>query len=321
MSNDGRTRATRRPVSRDQVMEMQRARIMEAMVRVVGEQGLGGATVAAVVARAGVSRATFYEVFENFDACFMTVLDSGMRRSTALISDAFDKSGPWQEKILAGMAALLRLLDSEPLLARVCLVEALAAGPSALEYRARELEVLKHMVDAALAQAPAGPQTSVLTAEAVVASVAGILHNRLVTGQAPPFLDLLGSLAALVIAPYVDPQSLVEETARAERLAQTIAQESALPRRSDVPIPNALRAPSAHRARLCLLYVDEHPGASNRAVADGIEISHHGQTSALLARLELLGLLVKRAGGAGRSNEWWLTPRGKLIAEALRDLR
>ncbi|MGD1058494.1 MAG: hypothetical protein ABR992_13895 [Solirubrobacteraceae bacterium] len=53
-------------------------------------------------------------------------------------------------------------------------------------------------------------QTSPLTAKAVVASVVGILHARLSTGQAPPFLDMLGSLAALIIAPHVDGQPRVE---------------------------------------------------------------------------------------------------------------
>jgi AcrR family transcriptional regulator len=42
--------------------------------------GVWGTTIKAVVAGAGVSRSTFYEVFDDFDACFLAVLDSGVRR-------------------------------------------------------------------------------------------------------------------------------------------------------------------------------------------------------------------------------------------------
>jgi AcrR family transcriptional regulator len=318
VSEGGSTGARRGRVSRERFLEMQRARIMEAAVQVVSQQGFGGATIEAVVAGAGVSRSTFYEVFDDFDACFLAVLDSGMRRSIVLMSEAYDRGASWQEKMLAGLAALLAFLDSEPLLARVCLVEALAAGPSALEYRARELELLKHMVDAALARAPGGCETSGLTAEAVVASVAGILHARLVTGEVPPFLDLLGALAALVIGPYVDRQSLVKQISRAEQFAQVSSGQHASRQQSAVSIPNALRAPGAYRARDCLLYVAEHPGVSNRAIADGIGITHHGQMSTVLGRLEHEGLLTKHAAGAGRRNAWWPTSEGTLISAALR---
>jgi AcrR family transcriptional regulator len=320
VSEGGRTGASRGRVSRERFLEMQRARIMEAAVQAVSQRGFRGATIEAVVASAGVSRSTFYEVFDDFDACFLAVLDSGMRRSIVLMSEAYDRGASWQEKMLAGLAALLAFLDSEPLLARACLVEALAAGPSALEYRARELELLKHMVDAALARAPGGHQTSPLTAEAVVASVVGILHARLITGEAPPFLDMLGSLAALVIGPYVDGQPLVEQISRAEQLAQVSSEQHASRRQSVVTIPSALRASGAYRARDCLLYVAEHPGVSNRAIADGIGITHHGQMSTLLGRLEREGLLTKHAAGAGRHNAWWPTSEGKLISDALRTI-
>jgi AcrR family transcriptional regulator len=320
-------RAVRRarpgPIPRERMLEIQRERIIDAMARVVGERGLRRTTVAEVVTTAGVSRVTFYGAFEDLDACFLGVLDSTMRRATARITAALETDRPWQERMLAGLAALLGFLDSDPLLARVCLVEALAAGPAALEYRVRELEVLKHLVDGVLAQAQAGRQAAALSAEAVVASVAGILHTRLVTGEAPPFLDLLGPLAAMVITPYVGTRPIAEELRRVERLARSLAQEHA-PRPPDrvsgMEVPKVLGDPRGHRARLCLFYVAEHPGASNRAAADGIGLSHHGQISTLLGRLEHLGLLAKRAGGAGHVNEWWITPHGEQVAEALRDM-
>jgi AcrR family transcriptional regulator len=294
---------------------------MQAAIQVVGQRGFASTTVEAVVTGAGVSRSTFYELFEDFDACFLAVLDRGMRRAIVLVSDACGRGTSWQEGILAGLAALLAFLDAEPLLARVCVVDALAAGPPALEYRARELEVLKHMVDAAFARGPAGHETSELAAEALIASVAGILHARLVTGEAPPFLDLLRSLAALVIGPHVDRRLLAGHIARAEQLAQSSFQQDASWRQPVVSIPAALRVPGAYRARDCLIYVAEHPGDSNRAIAAGIGIAHHGQMSTTLGRLEHEGLITKRAGGAGRRNSWRSTSDGNLVADALKAMQ
>jgi DNA-binding MarR family transcriptional regulator len=64
-------------------------------------------------------------------------------------------------------------------------------------------------------------------------------------------------------------------------------------------------------------FIAVNPGANNKQIADGIEVPHFGQVSELLARLARSGLLRKHAGGAGRSNQWWLTPHGEQIAQAL----
>jgi AcrR family transcriptional regulator len=52
-------------VGREKVSEIQRARILGAMTEVAAERGAANVTVAHVVARSGVSRRTFYELFED----------------------------------------------------------------------------------------------------------------------------------------------------------------------------------------------------------------------------------------------------------------
>lgn len=290
----------------------------------VAERGFGGATITGLIKRAGVSRVTFYESFENFEDCFLAVLDEAMRRSTAVIAAALERGGGLPEQAVAGLVALLGFLDSDPPLARVCLVEALAAGPAALEYRARELEMLKHMVDAAAGAATGERQVSMMSAEAVVASVAGMLHTRMVTGEAPPFMALLSPLVGVVLTPYLDAPTVAREVERARELAEALTEErSARPPAppAGVAIPNGLANPNAHRARLCLLHLADRPGASNRAIGEAIEVAHRGQISKLLARLAREGLLVKRAGAPGHVNAWTLTPHGERVARALEDYR
>lgn len=321
MIDDADARLRHGPVTPGQAREMQRRRILDAMVCEVGERGLRGVTIAGVSARAGVSRSTFYEIFKDLDTCVLAVLRQVASRSTALMSKAFADEASWQDGVLAALAALLESLDREPLLARVCLLEMLAGSPEVLEHRARELAALNPLVDVGREQARTNNAEPVeLTAEASVASVAGILHTRLVTGEAPPFIGLLGQLVGLVVCPYLDPHEVVREVKRGEALAQRIADRHAsspLPPSITMQLPAALSHPGAYRARSCMTFIAANPGASNKQIAAGIDVPHLGQVSELLARLARGGLLRKHAGGAGRPNHWWLTSRGEQIVQVL----
>ena len=132
--------------------------------------------------------------------------------------------------------------------------------------------------------------------------MAGILHARLVTGEAPPFAGLLGELIGLVVAPYLDPYEVALRIKRGEEVARKIAEQrtsSAASSRARVPPPPALRHPSAYRARSCVIFIAANPGASNKDVAAGIGVSSLGQVSELLKRLADSGLLTKNSRGTG----------------------
>ena len=65
--------------------------------------------------------------------------------------------------------------------------------------------------------------------------------------------------------------------------------------------------------------VAEHPGASNRLVADRAEITDQGQVSKLLARLERLKLMRNTGEGhtKGERNAWRLTALGEEVTRRL----
>ncbi len=69
-----------------------------------------------------------------------------------------------------------------------------------------------------------------------------------------------------------------------------------------------------------LEYLAEHPGSSNREIADYAGIVDEGQTSKLLTRLEGLGLIENpgRARIKGAPNSWTLTGRGVEAERAVR---
>jgi AcrR family transcriptional regulator len=305
--------------SREHIVEMQRARMLEAMTEIVADRGLYGTTIAAVAKQARVSRVTFAEVFGGVEQAFVELVKQVTSWPTGLIRDAFEGQDSWRASVLAGLEALLEFLDSEPALARVCIIDALAGPPAALEHRAQLLQPLVALVDGVRDTIPREQQPPAVTAEAGVVGVAGILHARLVAGEAPPFIDLLGELAELLIAPFLGAREAAEAARIGERRARAIVHKrSAAPPDLRVPVPKQLHHARANRARACVLYVAENPGASNQKIASGIGIRHLGQASTLLARLEQLEVLTKQAGGAGRPNAWSLSPHGQGIVRSLK---
>jgi AcrR family transcriptional regulator len=297
---------------------MWRVRVLEAMAEVVVERGLRGASVAAVTRRASVSRVVFTELFDTLDDCFLALLDWILGRATALIGEAFERESCWSDGVLAGLEALLVFLDSEPAAARACLLESMAVTPIPLALRAHMLGRLGEFVDRAREHLSVERQPPAAMSEATVASVLGILRRRLLSGEAPPFVGLLGQLAEVIVAPYLGPTAAAEAASGGHDRARMLLRErSARPTACSVEVPNMLCHASAHRMRSCLRYLAESPGASNQAVAASIGILHPGQTSVLLARLHDAGLLVKKRGGAGRPNAWRLSPYGGEVTRTL----
>ena len=101
----------------------QRAKLLDAMVRVVAEKGYEAATVADAVRLARVSRGTFYELFESKEACLAAAYRLGLDVLAARVSEAIREANDWRHELRLGLRAYLRTFDVEPLFARVYLFE------------------------------------------------------------------------------------------------------------------------------------------------------------------------------------------------------
>jgi AcrR family transcriptional regulator len=101
----------------------QRAKLLDAMVRVVAEKGYEAATVADAVRLARVSRGTFYELFESKEACLAAAYRLGLDVLAARVTDAIKDVADWRDEVRQGLRAYLETFDAEPLFARVYLLE------------------------------------------------------------------------------------------------------------------------------------------------------------------------------------------------------
>jgi len=113
------------------VLASQRSRLLRAMADVVGEKGYAAATVADAIARAGVSRKTFYEQFRDKQDCFLAAYDADVERVLELVRSSGADAPDVLTRSRASVRAYLGALASEPALARTFMLEVLAAGPAA----------------------------------------------------------------------------------------------------------------------------------------------------------------------------------------------
>lgn len=300
---------------RAHVTEIQRVRILAAMADVAAERGAGAASVAHIVARAGVSRRTFYDLFEDREDCFLAALDEAVAQAARTVLPAYEGESRWRERIRAGLLAVLVFCEEEPALARLCVVEALAAGPRALERRAEVLDRLLWAVDQGRTERPARvPEPPPLAAEGAVGAVLSVIHRRLVAGGDAPLTPLLGELMSAIVLPYLGFSSAQKELSKpAPRIKKRKT------RANHDPL-DGLDMRITYRTVRVLMTIGSGPGASNREIASEAGIADQGQVSKLLTRLESIGLVRNDGVGhaKGAPNAWVLTPRGLDVERAIR---
>jgi AcrR family transcriptional regulator len=166
----------------------QRERLLGATEALIAESGVAGATIEAIVKRAGVSSVTFYEHFRNKDECFVAAFDRAVAGFHDELGEAVSTGASREEQLRAGLAAFLAAVDAKPARARLCFVEAQKDGP---RLRARYEEAL----DAAAAafDDPLG--------EAIAGGLAWLLRERLELGGGGSVQDLLPEMTEVVLIP------------------------------------------------------------------------------------------------------------------------
>jgi AcrR family transcriptional regulator len=287
--------------------------MLTAMVEEVAERGAGNVTVAQVVGRSGVSRRTFYEIFEDREDCFLAAFDDAIEQVAQRVVPVYREQPQWSDAIRAALTELLGLFEEDPGLGRLLVVEALGAGPRALERRGLVVELLTGAVQEGGREVRSGKESAPLTAEGVVGAVLSVLHRRLSVAKPRDLLDLVNPLMSIVVLPYQGRAAAEREL---QRKVETRRSNSA--KRNSNPLRN-LEMRLTYRTVRVLSAVAKHPGGSNRVMATDAGISDQGQISKLLARLHGLGLIENSGGNPARGepNAWILTAKGWAVHEAM----
>ncbi len=287
----------------------QRERLVAAMGELIAE--LGGSTIGVhhVCQRAGISRRTFYELYEDRDGCLVETLDAAYGRLLAHVTEAVDAAGSvWEDRTVAATQALLGALDADRVLAHLCLMPAAGGGRDALRLRRAVIGRIATL----LADAPSTALSGEETLTGALGGVWELALRRLTEEPEASIEELTGGAIYLMLSPFVGRRQAVARaagrgavTAYVTRWTPTVtggADERGL-------LVTELTGQT-------LRYLAAHPGAANVAIARAIDVRHESQMSRHLVRLEAAGIVSRRK--EGRTNAWRLTARGEEAAHALR---
>jgi AcrR family transcriptional regulator len=193
----------RHNLTRDAVEASQRLRLIVGLADAMHEQGYADTAVAAILDRAGVSRQTFYQLYDNKLACFLDALDLVNDVLEGQLRAGFDsQAGTPLEQAAAAVGSYIDTLAENIPFARLYIVEAHAAGPEALARRAamqaRVATAIAVLVEATTPEDRFACDCYVAAASALVTMPVAIGDREAILALREPLVGQLARLADAV---------------------------------------------------------------------------------------------------------------------------
>jgi AcrR family transcriptional regulator len=194
----------------DEVARIQRERIFGAMVASVSERGYTATRVSDLVELSGVSSRTFYDLFADKESCFLATIEAAVALTVqgVLEVDAANRERGWEERAVAGLRTFAEMIASQPAAARVCLIEAYAAGPKVLDRLDAGIAEFERFVQRIRLQSPerAGMPPEMMTVH--VGALQEIARNNLRRGTVAELPATMEEVAKVLFAYQPPPEPL-----------------------------------------------------------------------------------------------------------------
>lgn len=190
-------------LSREQILESQRERLLAAIAEEVAAKGYRATTITDVVKRASVSTRDFYEHFDGKEACFLAAFEAVRDHLEQVLRDAAATEADWPEQAIAVLRAALEFFAAEPDLARLCVVEPVSATPAtAIRFR----EVVLACVPALERGRDELGEGDVLppsTEDSLLGGIVSLATRSILAGETEQLPALLPSMVEFTLAPYL----------------------------------------------------------------------------------------------------------------------
>lgn len=204
-------------LSREQILESQRERLLAAIAQEVAARGYRAVTITELVKRASVSTRDFYEHFDGKEECFLAAFDAVRDHLQELVEAAIDDQPDWPRQVIAALRTALDFLAAEPELARLCLVEPVSATPTiAIRFREAVLDCVPALARGRDAMANGGSLPA-STEDSLLGGVVSLTTRCILSGESKKLPELLPDLVEFVLSPYVGPpqaRDLARQTAK-----------------------------------------------------------------------------------------------------------
>jgi AcrR family transcriptional regulator len=199
----------RHGLSAEFVVENQRSRILAATCASHRALGYAGMSVCDITDRAGVSRATFYKLFEGKPKCMVAAQNEVAEMLGDEIARAWAPPLEWAERVDRAVEATLLFAARSPEQALLLLSEPdigdaeLARVP--LAFHAFLVDLLSDGRELA----PDPGRIPRLTEGALIGALRSLIAGRLIGGREAELPTLRAELVHLVLMPYLGPDDAV----------------------------------------------------------------------------------------------------------------
>jgi AcrR family transcriptional regulator len=204
----------RHGLPRELVERSQRERLLAAVVRVSASKGYEATSVADILEEAGVGRESFYELFDDKQACMLAARQLLVEDLAEKVQVAYEGPGRWPERLREALAAALDWFAADPVGGRVMMLELAAMGPISREVFQEEFSRFTHLLDGGLDGGGPQPEVPRATVLAVGAAFARI-YDEVARSRTEELPAMLAELTYEVLVPFVGEAEAREQQRQA----------------------------------------------------------------------------------------------------------
>lgn len=176
----------------------QRQRIIDAMIDSCAEKTYAATTITDIVARARISRTTFYKQFDDKRVCFDAAVAHSIEQLQGVAAGAHDADDPPADAVRKGTTAVIEALAARPGLAQMLTGDAIAVDPQVIEcYRRATIPALAGLWSRRNGDTEVHSDPRLAFGKAQV-----LILNHIALGKADRLPELLPEIVYLAVSPY-----------------------------------------------------------------------------------------------------------------------
>jgi AcrR family transcriptional regulator len=199
------------------ISHSQRGRILVSMADTCAKKGYGATTIADVCEPAGVSRATFYELFKDKEDCFHAAMELSLADAMGRIVAVYSPDKPWATMVRDAAAAFLDLLAGRPAFARMALVEAPSSGERAFELYASGKRVLQSLLERGRDDPVEEEAIPSSAGRAAISAAESLIVGQILAGNTARLPELLPDIVYITMVPYLGQEEALRQAREAEK--------------------------------------------------------------------------------------------------------
>jgi AcrR family transcriptional regulator len=200
--------------------QVERSRLLDAMLEEMAEKGYNGTAVEAALQRAGLDRNGYLVEFVDKDTSLFAAyeqLTERLRRTAA--EGCAVVAGRWPERVRRGLAALLKELAAQPEQARVLTHSFPASGPEARARYQSFVEGLAPLLREGREYAELGDELPAEVEMLAVGAAEAIVFEEIASGRTKGLPALGPEILFSMLVPFVGPEAASAEMEAARKAA------------------------------------------------------------------------------------------------------